>query len=156
MILSILMLFLYKSYAALNKSNTLLAVETQKLIKTEKIKKSIYLDYTNAIAHSVKILKQNAKEDIVFMQTTNSLHKRINPYVAYIMKEHNLYRLESLKPFKEYPLGADSEFVTDILGTVKSFRTYKSQDAKKELYLVHILFEDKSEILLKMKVLNSF
>ena len=155
MILSILMLFLYKSYAALNKSNTLLATETQKLKKAEMIKKSIYLDFTTAISKSVKILKQDSKEDVVFMQTKNSLHKRINPYVAYIMKDHFLYRLESLRPFKEYPLGADSEFVVDKLGEVTIFRTYKSRDTKKELYLVHVLFKDKSEILLKMKVLNS-
>ena len=155
MILSILMLFLYKSYAALNKSNSLLAIETIKLKKTEMIKKSIYLDFTTAISKSVKIIQQDTKEDVVFIQTKNSLHKRINPYVAYIMKEHILYRLESLKPFKEYPLGADSEFVADKLGEVKIFRTYKSHDTKNELYLVHILFKDKSEILLKMKVLNS-
>ena len=147
------MLFLYKSYAALNKSNSLLSIETQKLIRSEEIKKSIYLDYTDAIAHSVKILKQDPKKDIVFMQTKHSLHQRINPYIAYIMKEHNLYRLESLKPFKEYPLGADSEFVVDKLGAVKIFRTYKSSDKKNEFYLVHILFKDKTEVLLKMKVL---
>ncbi len=149
------MLFLYKSYAALNKSNALLATETQKLKKTEMIRKSIYLDFTTAISKSVKILKQNTKEDVVFMQTQNSLHKRINPYVAYIMKNNVLYRLESLKPFTEYPLGADSEFVVDKLGAVKIFRTYESRDIKSELYLVHILFKNKSEILLKMKVLNS-
>ena len=154
-ILSILMLFLYKSYDALNKSNSLLAKETKKLQMQEEVKKSIYLDFTNALAKSVKILKQDTKEDVVFMQTRHSLHKRINPYVAYIIKDKILYRLESLKPFIEYPLGADSEFVADKLGKVKSFRTYKSRDTKKELYLVHILFKDKSEILLKMKVLNS-
>ena len=149
------MLFLYKSYAALNKSNALLATETLKLKKTEMIKKSIYLDFTTAISKSITILKQDTNEDVVFMQTKNSLHKRINPYVAYIMKEKVLYRLESLKPFKDYPLGADSEFVADKLGEVKSFRTYQSRDAKNGLYLIHILFKDNTEILLKMKVLNS-
>ena len=154
-ILSILMLFLYKSYDALNKSNAQLAKETEKIEDAEKIKKSIYLDFTNALAKSVKIIKQGTKEDVLFMQTRHSVHKRINPYVAYFIKDKVLYRLESLKPFLEYPLGADSEFVADKLGKVKIFRTYKSQDSKQELYLVHILFEDKSEILLKVKVLNS-
>ena len=149
------MIFLYKSYAALNNSNALLVSETQQLHKTEMIKKSIYFDFTTAISKSIKILNQDSKEDVVFMQTKNSLHKRINPYVAYIMKEKFLYRLESLKPFTDYPLGTDSDFVVDKLGKVKIFRTYQSRDTKDQLYLVHILFEDKREILLKMKVLNN-
>ena len=41
-ILTILMLFLYKSYAALNKSNTLLSQEVQKISKIELLKEVIY------------------------------------------------------------------------------------------------------------------
>ncbi len=158
-ILSILMLFLYKSYATLNRSNTLLKTQKEKLINIENIKKCIYLDFAMAIRNGnsyIQILRQDKRKDVVFMQTKHSLHKRINPYIAYIFKDKVLYRLESLKPFKVYPLGTDSEFVGDRLGKIKIFRTYKSREKKSNLYLVHILFQDKREILLKTKVLSSY
>ncbi|MEA2073464.1 MAG: prepilin-type N-terminal cleavage/methylation domain-containing protein [Campylobacterota bacterium] len=158
-ILSIVMLFLYKSYAGLNKSNQVFEEEIQKVSKIELLKKVIYLDFSMAqqldANSTVKILNQEKDEDVVFLQTSNSIHERINPYVAYLVKEDKLYRLESLNEFREYPLGSDSEFVVDELGSVKSFRVYKSNDSKKELYLIHIDFKEKSEILLKVKVLNA-
>lgn len=159
-ILSILMLFLYKSYAGLNKSNKIFQEEVQKISKIKLLKKTIYLDYSLAINSDsngsiVQILNQDRNEDAVFMQTSHSVHNRVNPYVAYVVKENKLYRLESLKKFKEYPLSSDSEFVVDELGAVKSFRVYKSKKANKELYLVHVKFKEENEILLKIKVLNA-
>ena len=154
-ILSILMLFLYKSYAGLNKSNMIFLEEVEKISASQLLKKTIYLDFASAVSRSVSVLDQSQREDVVFLQTTNSIHKRINPYVAYLVKDKVLYRLESLKPFKEYPLVADSEFVSDRLGEVKSFRVYASKAEKQELYLVHILFTQRDEILLKVNVLNS-
>ena len=154
-ILSILMLFLYKSYATLNKSNSFLAKEVQKISSLELLKKTIYLDFAAALKESVVILPQDQREDVVFLQTSNSIHQRINPYVAYIVKDKILYRLESLKPFKEYPLVADSEFVSDKLGEVKSFRVYSSNEQAKKSYLMSIFFAEKEEILLKLSILNS-
>lgn len=153
-ILSILMLFLYKSYASLNRSNDALAKQTEKINKDELLKKTIYLDLSVAFAPSIKILNQSKTEDVVFLQSSHSVHDRINPYIAYLVKDKTLYRLESLKPFKEYPLVADSEFVADALGKVKIFRVYKSKEAKNQVYLLHIMFEKEGEILLKVKVLN--
>jgi len=155
-ILSIMMLFLYKSYAELNKSNKILQDEVQEITKIELLKKVIYLDYTQTLKSdsntTIEIINQDKKEDVVFFQTRNSIHNRINPYVAYFIKEKKLYRLESLKRFREYPLGADSEFIADELGSVESFRVYSSKEKSKNLYLVHIMFKDKNEILLKVKV----
>ena len=154
-ILTILMMFLYKSYAALNSSNVLLSEELQKISKLEKLKEVIYKDLSVAISSDVNssaitILKQSKKEDVVFLQTRNSIHQRINPYVAYLVKDKRLYRLESLKPFKEYPFTSDSEFVADELGEVNSFRVYKSKDVKRSTYLFHVLFQNEQEILLKI------
>ena len=156
-ILTILMLFLYKSYSALNKSNRLLSEEVQKISQIELLKEVIYKDFSVARRvdvnrSSVIILNQSKEEDVVFFQTSNSIHQRINPYIAYMVKEHTLYRLESLKPFKEYPLVAESEFVADELGKVKIFRVYKSKDVQKASYLFHALFENSQEILLKISV----
>ena len=152
-ILTILMLFLYKSYANLNKSNSLLNEEVQKISKIEKIKKTIVMDFTSAL--SVNILNQDTKTDIVFLQSTHSLHLRINPYIGYIVKDKILYRIESFKPLTEFPLVADSEFIAEDLGKVEIFRIYKATDTKTNLYLVHLLFEDKKEILLKLNPLGA-
>lgn len=151
-ILSIMMLFLYKSYSGLNKSNKIFDKEVQKVSKIEKIKQILYLDFT--LAQGVTILNQDNKEDVVFLKTRSSVHNRVNPYVAYIVKAKILYRLESLRELKEYPLGADSEFVVDKLKGVELFRVYPSRENQNSLYLIHIVFEDGEEVLLKVKSLN--
>lgn len=153
LILSILMIFLYKSYAGLNKSNKIFQSETEKLSRFELLKKTIYLDFI--LAQNITIKNQEKIEDLLFLQTTHSIHNRINPYVAYIIKEKKLYRLESLKEIKEYPLVAESEFVVDELGKVKIFRVYQSKETSKNLYLIHIQFESGDEIILKVKALNA-
>jgi len=152
LILSLMMLFLYKSYAGLNKSNAFYAAEVEKISMQERIKKVLYLDITQA--KSIAIQNQSTTEDVIFMQTTHSVHRRTHPYVAYILKNKKLYRLESLKAFVEYPLAADSEFVADELGDVELFRLYASKEQSKNLYLLHTLFGNKEEILLKLKALN--
>jgi len=153
-ILSIMMIFLYQSYSSINSSNKNLKNEIRVITDVQKLKKVIYLDFSLALHKSVKILNQDAKEDVLFFQSSNSLHKRYEPYIAYIVKKGRLYRLESLQEFKEYPLAMNSEFDVDYLGDVNSFRVYKSTNDKKELYLVHIKFKNIEDILLKVKVLN--
>jgi len=154
-ILSIMMLFLYESYSSLNSSNTFYK---QKLdsIKTEQLKKRvIFLDFTLAFGTTIKILNQDRKEDILFLQSSNSIYKKYNPYVAYIVKESKLYRLESLKEFKSYPLEMDMDFSIECLGEVNSFRVYRSKNREKDIFLVHIDFMKDEDILLKVKALNT-
>jgi len=153
-ILSILVLFLYQSYASLNRSNDTLAQQREKITKEELLRKTLYLDFSVAFAPTIKILHQSKTKDVVFLQSPHSVHDRINPYIAYIVKDKTLYRLESLKPFKKYPLTSDNDFVVDKLGKVKIFRVYKSKDKKNEVYLLHVIFEKEGEILLKVKVYN--
>lgn len=153
-ILSIIMLFLYKSYATLNISNKNLKFESQSVEIIQKIKKVIYLDYSLALANSVVITNREKNEDFVYMQSSHSIHRRFNPYITYMIKEDKLYRLESLKVFKEYQLSSDSEFDIDFIADVKSFRVYKSSDTKKNAYLLHINLESNDEILLKINNLN--
>ena len=157
-ILSIMMIFLYQSYASLNKSNSFYKKKVTN-IKNEQVKKRVlFLDFSLALHNSVKITNQDRESDVVFMQSTNSLHKRYNPYVVYILKEKKLYRLESLKKINEYPLGVEDEYIVDYLGAVESFRVYKSNKKVggviSEAYLVHIDFIEEEDILLKIKVLN--
>jgi len=153
-ILSIMMLFLYKSYANLNISNSNLKQETSTLLKIQKIKKVIYLDFLTALYHSTTIVNREKDEDFVVLQTAHSIHKRFNPYISYLVKNKKLYRLESLKKFTEYELASDSEFDIDYIGKVNSFRVYKSKE--KEMFLVHISFKNRGEILLKINPLNEY
>ena len=153
-ILSIMMVFLYQSYASLNLSNKNLKNEITSISSIQKLKKVIYLDFSLALHKSVKTQNREKTEDAVFFQSSNSIHKRYNPYIAYIVKENKLYRLESLKEIKEYQLAPDSEFDVDYLGEVESFRVYKSSNDKKEIYLAHIDFKNFEDVLLKIKVLN--
>lgn len=161
-ILAIIMIYLYQSYSSLNISNTVFKKATDEIKEIELKKRVIFLDFSLAqkgdANASFKILNQEINEDVVFMQSAHSLHKRHNPYVGYLVKDKKLYRIESLKPLREYPLGVESEFVADTLGEVNSFRVYKNQpksdDNASEAYLIHIDFKDEEDILIKTKLLN--
>jgi len=150
-ILSIIMIFLYKSYASLNKSNILYEKKLQTINDKQLKKKIIYLDFFLAFSKEVNILNQDPDADIVFLQTKNSMHARFNPYVAYIFKDKKLYRLESLKRFNEYPLDPQSDFSMEYFGEAEIFRVYKSQKKDANSFLVHINFGKQDTILLKIK-----
>ena len=154
-ILSIMMIFLYSSYSSLNLSNNVLKSETKSIVDIQTIKKVIYMDFSLALKGSVTVKNREKNEDFVYLQSSNSIHRRYNPYIIYIVKENKLYRLESLKKYTSYELLADSEFDIDYIGEVENFRVYKSSNTKKELYIVHIDFKRMDDILLKVKVLNA-
>ena len=154
-ILSIVMIFLYKSYASLNHLNTKYAKGVKEIKKEELRKEVLFLDFSLAFKNSVAVLNQNKKTDVVFLQSSHSIHRRYNPYIAYIVNDSKLYRLESLNQFKTYPLSADSEFSIEYFGEVNSFRVYKSHDIKDESFLVHVDFSHDEDILLKINILDS-
>jgi len=147
-ILSIMMIFLYKSYASLNSSNSLLKDEVNSIKKQELKRKVLFLDFSLIINNKINILNRDTKEDVVFIQSKNSIHKRINPYITYIVKDSILYRLESLEKFYTANLRFDNEFVYDTLGEVNSFRVYNSRD-KNPSFLIDIDFKNEEDILIK-------
>jgi len=142
-ILSIMMLFLYRTYAMTNFSNTIFKDESKKIIDIQKIKKVIYLDF--AFASSVTIKVEEKNEDLVKLQSSNSIHQRFNPYITYTVKNKKLYRLESLK---------DSQFDIDYLGEIQRFKVYKSSDKNSNIFLVNIEFKNQQQILLKINNSN--
>ncbi|MFA6196182.1 MAG: type II secretion system protein [Sulfurimonas sp.] len=157
-ILSIMMLFLYKSYASLNHSNSFYKKEVQQIKDQQLLKKVLFLDFSLVLGQSATILNENTKENAVLMQSSNSLHNRYNPYIAYIVKDFKLYRLESLKRLS-YPLSTDSEFSVDYLGEINSFNVYgfdkTIEKSISQLFLLHVDFKNEEDILLKIKVLES-
>lgn len=158
-IFSIVMLYLYESNANLRRSNIFYEKEVSKLKHEELKKKVLFLDFSLMRYKSIQILNQDKHEDVVFMQSSNSIHGRSNPYIAYIIKNQKLYRLESFKKLSEYPLPADSEFDADLIGEVNGFRVYKNQKQNKaqdSVYLIHVNFKNAEPILLKVKALNEY
>jgi len=148
-ILSIMIIFLYESYASLNISNKFYKKELL-TIKNKQLKKRVlYLDFLLAFSNNIKILNQDNKIDIVFLQSKNSMHKRYNPYIAYIIKNSNLYRLESLHKFNSFPLSIDAKFSVQHFGEIENFRVYKSKFD--ESYLLHVKFKNEDDILLKIE-----
>lgn len=162
-LLSIMMLFLYQSYASLNRSNQFYAQEVSHIVSQEKRKEVLFLDISLALFHSIKIIHKEKDEDVVFLQSANSLHQNYNPYIAYIKKENNLYRLESLEPFKNLNIGMDHIFEVDSLGTVEQFRLYKDERKKEanttltnDTYLLYVDYKKEDDILMKIKSLNEY
>jgi len=157
-IFSIMMLYLYNTYASLNISNENLKTEVQKIQKIQRIKKVVFLDFTLALFDPrgvIRISNRDKQEDFVFFQSSHSLHRRINPYITYIVKNEKLYRLESLKKLDSYEMPSDAAFDVDELGEVKSFRVYKTTK-KTQSYLVAIDFKSMDDILLKVNPLNEY
>ena len=156
-ILSIIMIFLYQAYSDLNKSNQKYKTIVAKIDKNIKIKKVVYLDFLLSLTNNVYIQNQDVDEDIVILQTTNSIHNNINPYVSYIVKDNKLYRIESLiKP--TIPFGVDLKGVVDYIEEVNRFRVYKAlkkdNNNTKTLYLIDIDFKNIDDILYKITSLN--
>jgi prepilin-type N-terminal cleavage/methylation domain-containing protein len=157
-IFSMMMLYLYQTYASLNLSNDNLKVEVHAIEKVQMIKKVLFLDYSLALYKSkdmINIKSRDKDEDFVYFQSSHSIHKRINPYIVYMVKHKKLYRLESLKEITDYDMPSDAEFDVDYLGEVKSFRVYKSTN-KAPAYLIAIDFKKMGNILLKIKPLNEY
>ena len=149
-ILSLMMLFLYKSYADLNRSNKFFKTQAQEIKTQELIKQTLFLDIYLALDNGINILNQGKNLDIVYTQTSHSLHKKYNPYLAYTVNDSKLYRLESLTPFTNFPIPSDKEFTVDYLGEVNTFKLYKSTNKKKNSYFLHVDFKKQDKVLLKI------
>jgi len=153
MILSIVMLFLYKSYADLNKTNKVYEKEVGKLEHISRIKQTLYLDLLLATQETLTVSHQDAKFDFVSFETEHSLHRLIKPYVAYIVKEKVLYRLESNQAIKSTEISREQPFIVDKIGKVEKFKFYLPKK-KEGNVLIGAKFKNLAPIILKVKVLN--
>jgi len=156
-ILSIMMLYLYRTNASLHLSNANLKQEADNVQKLQKLKQVIYLDFLSAVHdgnNSITIINREKNEDFVSFMSKHSIHQRINPYITYIVKNKKLYRLESFKQIKDFEISSEQEFVADNLGDVEIFRVYTSNDSKKNEHLIHVKFKNKQKFLFKINSLN--
>jgi len=145
-ILSIMMLFLYKSYANLNLSNNHLR-DNLKLIKTlQDTRQIIYMDFLLANNKTVHIEHIDKNIDIIIFQSSNSIHRRFQPYIRYIVDNSNLYRIESLNK----DITQDEYLNIDFMTRVKKLKLYKSLKENTKHYLLYLQDMKNSDILLKI------
>lgn len=157
-ILSIMMTYLYKSYASLNLSNAFYQKEATQIKEAKLKQKILFLDFSLLLFGEYEIIKNEKKEDTVFLQTSNSMHGRINPYVAYVIKDSRLYRFESYQKMTMENFARERVVDVDDFGEVQKFRVYKNSLGKQEkLYLlIDATFKYSSNILLKVRALNEY
>lgn len=149
-ILSIMMISLYQSNDSLNLSNAFYQKEATKIKEAKQKQKIIFLDFSLLLFGEYKVVHNNKKEDSVFLQTSHSMHGRINPYVAYIIKDARLYRIESFGP--------DTVLDIDDFGEVQKFRVYENSLGKDEklYFLIDAAFEKSNDFLMKIRSLNEY
>ena len=156
-IFAIISLFLYQTYNSFHRSGKQLQHQSDMIVRFEKIKKVLYLDFALSLDKNATIINQERDEDTVILHTSNSLHKRINPYVAYVLKQQHLYRLEGLKKFI-YPFDADTAADVEDFGEVTRFRVFsalkKDNNNTQALYLLDARFKNMGNVLYKVHVLN--
>ncbi len=152
-ILSIMMVYLYRVNASVNKSNIFYEKQVNGFNSLSLKKRVLFLDFSLTLYQQISIVHNDRNEDILFLQTTNSIHRRVNPFVTYIVKNKKLYRLESLRK-PAYPLSEADKFDVDCFGDVDVFRVYKQKD--KAVFLVNLKFENSDSILMKARVLNEY
>ncbi len=157
-VFSLVVIFLYQSYASLNRSNRKYGELSKRYETMQKIRQTIYLDFSLVLDEDIAVYEEDVSHDVVFIHTSNSIHNRVHPYVAYITKDGVLYRMESLRKFRDYPLEADRIGDVDVLGEIKRFRVYaalkKDGNNTKQLYLVDTRFKNGESILYKIAGLN--
>ena len=156
-IFSLIVIFLYKSYDSLKRSSAKYVSMTHDMQRLWRIKKMLYLDFALSLQSDISVLSQETNEDAVLLQTSNSLHGRFHPYVAYIVKEGTLYRLESLRKLV-YPLDTETIGDVDEIAKVERFRIYKAfkKESKHPVsyYLIDIKLAKGGRILYKVRALN--
>lgn len=148
-LLSVITIFLYQTYASLQKSNRFYGEELSEASREQKLRKTIYLDFALSTPESIKLINIDKTSDVVIMQSSNSVHHRIMPYIAYMIKDKHLLRIESSQELF-YPLSGEEEMVIDDLTELEIFRVFQTGNS----FLVHLEKDNKKMILLRTNRLN--
>lgn len=148
-LLSVITLFLYQTYASLQKSNRFYGDELASASQEQQLRKTIYLDLALSMPDSFNVINISTTEDIITMRSSHSVHHRIMPYITYMLKEGQLLRIESSQELI-FPLIGDEEMVIDEIAEAKVFRVFQ----KEASFLVHLEENDKKMILFRTNRLN--
>lgn len=137
-LISLLIIGSYQSIATLKKSNEVYETYYDKVSHKTKIHKTLFFDLTQSQKVDVinrndnsNIMDDNNKFDQFSTQTAHSHFGIINPYIAYVVKDKNLYRLESNK---KIGTTFDDDFLKHIkfeivAKDIKKFKVFSSSDS---------------------------
>jgi len=148
-LLSVITIFLYQTYASLQQSNRFYAQELEEASHEQKLRKTIYLDISLSLPGSVQIHSIDEDSDVIFMQSSHSVHRRIMPYIGYLKKEGHLFRIESSHELF-YPLTGEEEMLIDDLGEIQTLRLFQKENS----FLVYLEKNDQKMILFRTNRLN--
>ncbi len=148
-LLSVITLFLYQTYASLQHSNRFYGEELSEASREQKLRKTIYLDLSLSMPDSINLINIDKNTDVLIMQSSHSVHRRIMPYIAYLVRDDHLMRIESSEKLF-YPLSGEEEMVIDDLDEVKIFRVFQKENS----FLIHLEEADKKMILFRTNQLN--
>jgi len=126
-LLSILIMFMYKTLETMKKSNTLYERHYSKLMINTKIHKTMFLDFVQ----SDKVDIKSGDFDRIVMRSKNSHFHIAHPYISYLVKENVLYRIESDKNIGlniKYDLLKYIKFEV-VKKNIKKFKIFKGKNS---------------------------
>lgn len=133
-IFSIMTVYMYQAVSTAKKGNTIYEKNYEIVAKNEEAKKIFYNDIFNQVDPYKNI---SFKDKAFYLRTNNSLHSFVAPYVAYVLKNKNLIRIESMKKLT-FPLKIENNQnilyeIDYVLKDVESFHV----SIEKNNYLIN-------------------
>ncbi len=132
-VFSIIIVYMYQAVSTTKKSVTSYESLYEKDRQNQIVKKILYNDIFNQTdPYKDTKISGSPTHSTYYLRTNNSLHNIPSPYVIYNVKNKNLYRFESIKPFdlpindeNKHHIKVDKLFDNVSLFTILSHRNDK-------------------------------
>jgi prepilin-type N-terminal cleavage/methylation domain-containing protein len=148
-IFSMITIYLYGTLDTLRRSNSAHGEQLGESAYHARIYKTLFLDLALCDRNQTSLISESRELDTLLTRTSHSVHRRIMPYVGYVVRHGTLYRFESYRP-PETPLEVNDLMIVDRLVPVERFRVYSN----KTHYLLDMKLKGKEEQLLKVPMLG--
>jgi prepilin-type N-terminal cleavage/methylation domain-containing protein len=148
-IFSLITIYLYGTLDTLRHSNSVHGGQLDESAFHAKIYKTLFLDLALCDRNSTTVISETRDIDTLLTRTSHSVHRRIMPYVGYVVRSGNLYRFESYGPV-EAPVTVNELMIVDKLIPVERFRIYSNGTH----FLLDMKLKGKTEQLLKIPALQ--
>ncbi len=125
-IVAIMFTFIYKSIDLAKYSNKWIS----KKVEIKKRKKAVFELFLRDFLYKkmLKVVSKDKHFDTIYLQSSNSLYGNSKPYIIYMVKDNNLYRVESIKNINISNL--TDEYNADlILKGIEKFKLFFSKIA---------------------------
>jgi prepilin-type N-terminal cleavage/methylation domain-containing protein len=131
-IFSIIAVYMYQAIDTMKKSNDINSMRYGEEIKEQKVIRLFYNDlFLKTDIYAASNITSGGDFDIFRLNTKNSIHAMINPYVAYFVKDNSLYRIES-RQTENIPLTYESaqRVKSDkLMDNITLFRVYENRNS---------------------------